>query len=116
MADVDLTTTTPYPGGATVRVTMDSTIGAVRRVLLPPWPSKITMAYTTSGGADEDGYFEFTASLADGDMKTSAAFKVPSGSPYQRWLAQEGGTPSGGAIIYLAGSSISGHCHLDLEP
>lgn len=115
MADVDLTDTVALQGGNTVSVTMDANVGDVRRVLLPSWPSKITMQFQTSGGVDEVGFFEFTTSLADSDAKTAAAFKVPLGS-YQRWLCPEGQTPVGGVVIYLAGSTTLGLCKIDLEP
>ncbi len=116
MADVDLTGTTALPAGNTVRVTMDATAGDVRRVLLPSWPTKMTMSFYASNDAAEAGYFEFTPSLSDSDAKTTAAYRVLSGASYPRRLNPLGAVPAGGVVIYLAGTTGGGYCLIDLEP
>lgn len=116
---VDHSVLTQYPGGNTVRVLMDAAVVSgrtdVTEVKLPSWAAKVTLAfYASDDSTSEAGWFEFEGT--DGDPPTVNAFPVLANGSYVRGTAPVMQTPGQGLTLYLAGSTASGYCHIDLEP
>lgn len=93
------------PGGVafvTRRVAMDATAGNAEAVTLPSWCKRITVYFTDSSGSAEAG--KLADSGTDGAAIGNDHVPIPSGV-----LLQERVQPG---VIYLAGTSNGGYCHL----
>ncbi len=105
MAVTDLSTVTRGAGFRTRRVSLPSTAGNVRQVLLPQWARKVEVYFRTSAGADAEG--AIADSGTDDAAQSSSAVPCPAGSSWEF-------TTVGGGSIYLSGTA-SGYAHLVLS-
>lgn len=105
MAATDYSTVTRGAGFRTRRVSLPSSAGNVRHVILPAWCRRVDTYFTDSSEADADG--AIADSGTDDAAQSSSAVPCPAGSSWSL-------TTVGGGDLYLSGAA-SGYAHLVLS-
>ena len=97
----------------TKQVTMDATPGNAREIKIPKRYARITLYFTTSADAAEEGKFAHTGT--DAAAIGSDVLIIPSGAMYP--VSQSGGRRVETATwsVFVAGASASGYCYVHCE-
>jgi len=96
----------------TIRVAMDGTAGNLEQVTIDKRYNKASFYFTTAAEAAEAGYIVLDGVVSDGGAKGNNWQIVPSGALVEVTLGRRLGADT---VLFLAGSSNTGFCHVAVE-